>query len=91
MHPAGVPRLDPDKFVRHVSKRVGEARRALGLSQAEAAQRLGTAVKNWQRIEQGQNLTLHTLARVAVVLECTPTDLVGNAAISKAEDRRRER
>jgi transcriptional regulator with XRE-family HTH domain len=86
-----VPRLDPDKFVRHVTKRVAEARRALGLSQAEAAQRMGIAAKNWQRIEQGQNLTLHTLARVATVLECTPTDLVGHSAVSKSDERRRER
>jgi transcriptional regulator with XRE-family HTH domain len=72
-----VPRIDPDKFVRQVTRRVAELRRQRGLTQAECAQRLGVAVKNWQRIEQGQNLTLHTLARVAVVLECTPGDLIG--------------
>ena len=59
------------------NRRVAELRRQRGLTQAECAHRLGVAVKNWPRIEQGQNLTLHTLARVAVVLECTPGDLVG--------------
>jgi len=72
-----VARIDPDKFVRQVTRRVAELRRQRGLTQAEAAQRLGVAVKNWQRIEQGQNLTLHTLARVAVALECSPADLLG--------------
>ena len=56
-------------------------RRGRGLTQAEAAHRLGVAVKNWQRIEQGQNLTLRTLARVAAVLECSPVDLVGVAPV----------
>jgi transcriptional regulator with XRE-family HTH domain len=73
--------------VRHVTKRVAQFRRARGLTQAEAAQTLGVALKNWQRIEQGQNLTLHTLARVAAVLRCTPGDLVASGPVARNGDK----
>jgi DNA-binding Xre family transcriptional regulator len=33
-------------------------------------------------------VTLHTLARLATVLECTPTDLVGNSALPMSDERR---
>ena len=67
---------DPDDFVREVARRVAAARRAAGLTQEAAAQRYGTALKNWQRFEAGQNITLHTLARIAATLGATPEDLV---------------
>ncbi len=76
-----MPRQSPDNFVRHVTRRIAVMRRERGLTQADAAQRLDIAVKNWQRIEQGQNLTLHTLARVAAALRCSPVDLVGTEPI----------
>jgi transcriptional regulator with XRE-family HTH domain len=71
-----VPRRDPDSFVREVTERIAEARRQAGLTQEAAAQRYGMALKNWQRIEAGQNLTLHTLARVAITLGAAPEELV---------------
>lgn len=67
---------DPDDFVREVTRRIGVARRALGLTQEAAALRYGTALKNWQRFEAGQNLTLHTLARIARTIGTTPEQLV---------------
>ena len=72
-------RQSPDQFVRHVTRRIAQFRRARGLTQGEAALAMRIALKNWQRIEAGQNLTLHSLARVAAVLRCTPTDLVGTS------------
>lgn len=77
---------DPDRFVRRVTRRIAGLRRARGITQAQAADRLGVALKNWQRIEQGQNLTLHTLARVAAVLDCTPMDIVGTGALPDSEE-----
>lgn len=76
-----MPRQSPENFVRHVTRRIALIRVERGLTQADAAQRLGVAVKNWQRIEQGQNLTLHTLARVSAVLRCSPVDLVGSGSV----------
>ena len=42
---------------------------------------MGVALKNWQRIEHGQNMTLHTLARVSAVVGCEPEELVGRAGL----------
>lgn len=73
-------RLDPARFVRAVTERVAATRRARGLTQEAAAERYGTALKNWQRIEAGQNLTLATLARVANVLGVPPLELLGGGS-----------
>lgn len=58
----------PDKLVRRVTRRIAEVRRTKGLTQAEMALRLGMAEKNYQRIERGQNVTVHTLGRIARAL-----------------------
>jgi transcriptional regulator with XRE-family HTH domain len=71
-----VPGRDPESFVRDVTAQIGAARKAAGLTQDDAAKRYRTAVKNWQRIEAGQNITLHTLYRVAAVLGVSPESLV---------------
>jgi hypothetical protein len=42
-------------------------RRAKGITQDAPAETMGTATKNIQRIEAGQNLTLRTLARVKLI------------------------
>jgi transcriptional regulator with XRE-family HTH domain len=68
---------NPDVFVRQVTKRVASARRAKGLTQEDVAERLRLALKNYQRIEYGQNITLKTLFRLARVLGVPPADLVG--------------
>ena len=71
---------DPDAFVREVTRRIAAARQAAGLTQESAAQRYGTALKNWQRFEAGQNITLHTLARIAQTIGTTPDELVVGSA-----------
>ncbi len=56
----------PDDLVRTVTRRIAEVRQSLGITQAEMAERLETALNNYKRIERGQNITIHTLARIAV-------------------------
>jgi transcriptional regulator with XRE-family HTH domain len=86
-----VSRLDPARFVRTVTERIAATRRARGVTQEAAAERYGTALKNWQRIEAGQNLTLATLARVANVLGVTPLELVGGGATDRTPRPRKRR
>jgi transcriptional regulator with XRE-family HTH domain len=78
-----VPQQKPDRFVRFVTQRIAAVRRARGMSQEEAAERYGTALKNWQRIESGQNVTLSTLARVSAALGVTPGELVRSRAATE--------
>lgn len=59
-----------------MAHRISQVRERRGLTQAEAAERLGIALRNWQRIESGQNLTLHSLVKIAQALECTVHELV---------------
>ena len=61
--------MDPEQLVERVTARIAEIRRAKGFTQANMAERLGTATKNYQRIERGQNLTLWTMARIANALD----------------------
>jgi transcriptional regulator with XRE-family HTH domain len=70
----------PDDFVLRVTKRIAERRRELGVTQDELAEGLGTATRNVQRMEAGQNLTLHTLARIAAVLGVSPDLFVHDPA-----------
>jgi transcriptional regulator with XRE-family HTH domain len=75
----------PDDFVRHVTRRVRDIRRAKGITQDGLAESLGTATKNIQRIEAGQNLTLRTLARLARALGVAPAELLADdTATSRA-------
>jgi transcriptional regulator with XRE-family HTH domain len=61
-----VPKLDPTRCTRDVGRRIAELRRERGWTQEQLAERLGIQANNLQRIELGmQNLTLHTLVRVA--------------------------
>jgi transcriptional regulator with XRE-family HTH domain len=83
---------DPDAFVMRVSRKIAESRRAAGLTQAEAAERFGTALNNWQRFEHGRNITLHTLARIANVLGVRCEELVGTGqAVGRSRGRGRTR
>jgi ribosome-binding protein aMBF1 (putative translation factor) len=74
---ATVPKhTNPEAFIKYVARRIGEVRRARGVTQEELAVAMGIAVRNVQRIESGQNLTLYTLARVAVALRADPSEFV---------------
>lgn len=71
-----VQREDPDRLVHDVGARIAELRKAAGLTQAAFAEALGASVQYASRIELGQeNLTLHSLARIANVLGVRVVDL----------------
>lgn len=63
------------RSMRELSKALKDRRRALGLTQEDVADRLGMAVRQYQKIESGEvNVTVRTLVRVCGALE---TDLHG--------------
>lgn len=52
-----------------VGRRMAALRLAAGLTQAEVAKSIDTAVNNYQRIEHGlQNATIRTLVKIANVI-----------------------
>lgn len=56
----------PEQLVRDVGRRVAELRREACLTQEQLAERLGVSPRWVRRLEQqGENATIHTLARVA--------------------------
>jgi transcriptional regulator with XRE-family HTH domain len=59
---------DPDDLVAEVTARLAELRREGGITQEVLAESLGTAIPNLKRMLRGQNLTLRTLARLAMAL-----------------------
>ena len=67
---------NPDVFLRQVARRIAAVRKAKGITQEGVAERLHMAMKNYQRIEYGQNITLRMLARVANALSVSPADLI---------------
>lgn len=73
---APVPREDPDRLVRDVGRRIAELRQAAGLTQEAFAEALGTSVQYASRVERGENLSLHTLAKIANVLCVQVLDLL---------------
>jgi transcriptional regulator with XRE-family HTH domain len=61
-----VRKLDPDRALRDVGRRIAELRRERGWTQERFAERLGLQTNNLQRIELGmQNLTVRSLVRLA--------------------------
>lgn len=65
--------LREDEFVTRIGKRLGALRAARNVRQQDAADRMGTALKNLQRIEAGgQNLTLRTIFRVCRAIGVSP-------------------
>ena len=68
-------KLDPENVVRAVGQRARRARRALGWTQEQVAERAGFSVKYLQRIEGGrENLTIKSLVDLAAVLEIEVAD-----------------
>jgi transcriptional regulator with XRE-family HTH domain len=66
----------PDQIVRDIGRRIAELRAAKGWTQATFAEKLGTAVQNLARMEQGrQDFRVRTLVRLARKLGCEPRDL----------------
>jgi transcriptional regulator with XRE-family HTH domain len=71
-----VPRLDADRVIKDVGRRVAEVRADLGLTQEQLAERLRMDTNNLQRIETGrQNITIRMIVRLASALGCQPAAL----------------
>jgi transcriptional regulator with XRE-family HTH domain len=61
-----VKKLDADRALKDVGRRIAELRRERGWTQETFAERLGLQANNLQRIELGmQNLTIRSLVRLA--------------------------
>ena len=73
----GVVERDPKQLVVDVGRRVAELRMNAGLTQEQLAVALRVSTRWVQRLEQrGENLTLHTLVKLANTLEVTPQSLL---------------
>ena len=65
-----------EQVLRAVARNVRSARLRLDISQEEAAHRAGIAVRQWQRVEAGDAITLRTLVSVAIALNADVSDLI---------------
>ncbi len=66
----------PSDITQQVGRRIAELRQGGGVTQEAFAERLGVSLKYVQRIEGGrQNLTLRSLARLAILLGVGPGEL----------------
>jgi transcriptional regulator with XRE-family HTH domain len=83
-----VTKRDPDQLVRDVGRRIGELRRTAGLTQERLAERLGVSVQWANRVEVGENLTLHSLAKLADALDVEVAELFEPPSEDPAEPRR---
>jgi len=67
---------DPEQLTRDIGRRIAELRRARGLTQQEFAEMAGVSVQWVSRVELGQeNVTVHTLSKIANVLGARVADL----------------
>ena len=66
-------------LVRKLASRIRELRRAKGLTVEEAAGRYGCSRRWWVSLEQGQNVSVDTLGRIAKALGVRATDLLVDA------------
>lgn len=66
-----------DALVIRVARNIGIRRRALGLTQAQLAERLGVDTETLSRFERGKHApTLKNLVRLASLLQTTVADLL---------------
>jgi transcriptional regulator with XRE-family HTH domain len=88
---ARVRRQDPDQLVRDVGARIGELRRAAGLTQEQFAEAMNASVQYASRVEFGENLTLYSLAKIADALDVRVVDLFQPATVDARPKRGRPR
>lgn len=69
-------RYVPEQVVRDVGRRIAEVRRERGMTQIALADRLRYSVQHVSQLENGTNVTMHTLALVANALDARLEDLV---------------
>ena len=67
-------RLSP--LVKKLASRIRELRRAKEMTVEEAARKYGCSRRWWVSLEQGQNVSVDTLARIAKVLGAKAGDLI---------------
>ena len=66
-----------DQILRTLAANVRNIRTRLGISQEEAADRAGMAVRQWQRVESGRDaITLRTVVTVASALGLEASELL---------------
>ena len=74
--PKGVESPNASRVIAGIGRRIAELRAANGWTQARFAEKLGIALQNVQRMEQGrQNFTVRTLVNVARKLGCDASEL----------------
>lgn len=71
------PELAAAELALEVHERLVERMGKLGLTRADLARRMGVSPAYVTKILRGANISLLTLAKVAVALECTPRELLG--------------
>jgi transcriptional regulator with XRE-family HTH domain len=57
--------LDPDKTAEQIGRRIAELRQGKGWSQLQLADKLRATYQWVSQLEAGQNLTVHSLVKVA--------------------------
>jgi len=73
-----------------MENRIKELRKAQGLTLKELADRVGTSNQQISHLEKGRRrLTLDWIERLAVALDCHPSDLLGGGATQPRNERER--
>lgn len=76
-----------DALVLRVAQNIGARRRALGLTQAQLAERLGVDTETLSRFERGKHApTLKNLARLAGLLQTTVADLLTEEQLKPSDE-----
>lgn len=68
--------LDPDKIAEQIGRRIAELRQGKEWSQVQLATKLRTTFQWVSQLEAGQNLTVHTLVKVANAFKVELADLL---------------
>lgn len=76
-----------EAVILRVAQNIGARRRALGLTQAQLAERLGVDTETLSRFERGKHApTLKNLIRLAGLLQTTVADLLAEEGQQPSED-----
>lgn len=77
----------PSSISQRLARNLFERRRALQLTQAQVAERLGVDVETLSRFERGKHLpSLATLERLASVLKATVADLLSEVPVASSDE-----
>lgn len=68
--------LDPDKIAEQIGRRIAELRQGKDWSQVQLAAKLRTTFQWVSQLEAGQNLTIHSLVKVANAFKVSLDDLL---------------